>query len=149
MIVVLPIYSNAAHSGSRSRSRSPDRRERSYSPARKRARSRSQSSYNRHSSRRYSRSRSREDYGRRRSRSTSRSRSRERARQYGRSPGQYRSRSPQEYGQAGVDPDTEKFIRTVALKVKDNGEKFEDLLRDRERQNSLFKFLFDTSVRIT
>lgn len=30
--------------------------------------------------------------------------------------------------------------------MKDNGEKFEDLLRERERQNSKFTFLFDTSV---
>ncbi|OCB87417.1 hypothetical protein A7U60_g5557 [Sanghuangporus baumii] len=46
----------------------------------------------------------------------------------------------------GVDPDTEKFIRTVALKVKDNGEKFENLLRDKERQNPKFKFLFDPAT---
>ena len=45
-----------------------------------------------------------------------------------------------------MDPDTEKFIRTVALKVKDNGDKFEDLLRERERQNPKFRFLFDVTV---
>lgn len=45
-----------------------------------------------------------------------------------------------------MDPETEKFIRTVALKVKENGETFEDLLRERERENPKFRFLFDTAV---
>lgn len=141
-----PLYNESAtvaNPDSRSRSGSPGLQDRSHSPARKRFRSRSRSPYGHRRPGRYSRSSSRENYGRRRSRS--RSRSMDRARQ--RSLGRYRSRSPPDYAKTGVDLDMEKFIRTVALKVKDSGDTFEDLLRDRERQNPLFKFLFDTSVR--
>ena len=45
-----------------------------------------------------------------------------------------------------MDPETEKFIRTVALKVKENGDSFEDLLRERERANPKFAFLFNSAV---
>ncbi|KAI5121581.1 hypothetical protein M0805_000760 [Coniferiporia weirii] len=111
--------------------------------------------HDRHRSRSHSRERGRNDSGSRsrshprgykRARSFSRSRSRHRrSRSRHRSP-RRRSDSPRDRNRTGVDPETEKFIRTVALKVKDNGEVFEDLLRERERQNPKFLFLFDPST---
>ncbi|EJD02812.1 uncharacterized protein FOMMEDRAFT_107807 [Fomitiporia mediterranea MF3/22] len=147
-----PAYAIYPGSRSRSRSRSNDRargRSRSYSPDRYRSRSHSRSrgfKRPRSYSRNWSRSRSRARYHKSRSRSRSPSYVRARRDSRSRSRGRHRSYSPTGPGRIGVDPDTEKFIRTVALKVKDNGEKFEDLLRERERQNAKFRFLFDPST---
>ena len=129
----------------RSRSHSRDRRYHSRSRSRSHSRRRHHHS---HRSRSYSRSRSRSrsrDRGYKRRR-YSRSRSYSRSRRYSRSRSPRRRRSGSPVGRTGVDPETEKFIRTVALKVKDNGESFEDLLRERERSNPKFAFLFDTTV---
>ncbi|KLO12290.1 hypothetical protein SCHPADRAFT_875731 [Schizopora paradoxa] len=161
----VPIAAKAAYvsdrhpdSRSRSRSHSPDKRgggkygsRRSRSRSRDRYRSRSRSRGDRHRSRSYSRERERDRKRRRHSPSRSRSRSysRDRRRRSSRSYSpRGRSRSwdgGSRHRDGSVDPDTEKFIRTVALKVKENGEAFEDMLRDRERQNKKFSFLFETS----
>ncbi len=147
-----------AKSRSRSRSRSPDKRSGDkHGPRRKsrsysRSRSRSLGDRDRDRSRSYSRDRNRDR--RRQSRSRSRSYTKGQRRYSSRSYSP-RSRSPRRSRSSdggdnrrrtGVDPEMEKFIRTVALKVKQNGEKFEDMLRERERQNKKFGFLFDLSV---
>lgn len=44
---------------------------------------------------------------------------------------------------AKVAPEQEKFIKTVAGKVKDHGRDFEKMLRDKEKQNPKFGFLFN------
>ncbi|KAL5485377.1 hypothetical protein ACEPAI_8019 [Sanghuangporus weigelae] len=163
-VAAKPAYAVRKDSLSRSPSRSRERdggRSRSYSRERPRYRSRSLSPPRRYKrARSYSRSPSRSRSRRRYYRSRSHSRTRSRSHSYDRSRRRYsrgwsRSRSPSRsrrrssrspLGRTGVDPDTEKFIRTVALKVKDNGEKFENLLRDKERQNPKFKFLFDPAT---
>ncbi|KAL5523605.1 hypothetical protein ACEPAG_7778 [Sanghuangporus baumii] len=156
------VVRKGSHSRSPSRSRERDGgRSRSYSRERPRYRSRSLSPPRRYKrTRSYSRSPSRSRGRRRYYRSRSHSGTRSRSHSYDRSRRRYSrgwspSRSPSRsrrrssrnpLGRTGVDPDTEKFIRTVALKVKDNGEKFENLLRDKERQNPKFKFLFDPAT---
>lgn len=119
METLRPAY-NLSHfspGADRSRSRSPDRR-------------------------RYSRSRSRErSYlsRRRQSRSWSRSRSR--------SPRRRRlSRSPYGRRSSKVDPEAESFICTVANKVREQGQQFEDVLRERESGKPKFAFLWDERV---
>lgn len=42
---------------------------------------------------------------------------------------------------------SESFLVTVARKVRDNGKTFEDILRDKERENHKFAFLRDDKVR--
>jgi U2-associated protein SR140 len=48
-----------------------------------------------------------------------------------------------------VSAEQEKFIKAVASKVKEHGQGFEDVLRDREKENAKFTFLFDAKVRTT
>ncbi|KAH7888538.1 hypothetical protein F5I97DRAFT_711635 [Phlebopus sp. FC_14] len=130
-----PLYVAQRQSRSRSRSRDRDRHgrwcssSRSYSPRR---RSPSRSEERRHRSSRHSRSRSwsrsRSPHGRRRS--------------YSRSP-RRRSRSPtgrhgEEDEAAGV---TDTFIRAVAAEVKGHGPKFEENLKEWERNNAKYSFL--------
>jgi U2-associated protein SR140 len=43
----------------------------------------------------------------------------------------------------------EKFLATVARKVRDNGGAFETVLRERERENERFAFLRDEGVRLS
>jgi len=110
-------------SRSRSRSRSPERKHRSRSRSRDyRSRSRSEDRYRSRRDSSYSRSKSRSHSRSRRYRSRSRSRSR------------------------GVDPVEERFIRMVARKVKEQGQEFEDVLRQREEGKSKFAFLWDSKV---
>ncbi|POW01227.1 hypothetical protein PSTT_12617 [Puccinia striiformis] len=45
-----------------------------------------------------------------------------------------------------IQEDEEKFIRTVAKKVLEHGERFERTLRERERTNPKFKFLIETDT---
>lgn len=52
----------------------------------------------------------------------------------------------QEKWTAKVDADTQKFLRTVAEKVRDRGRGFEDTLRDNEKSNPRFAFLSDQSL---
>jgi U2-associated protein SR140 len=111
----------------RSRSRSHSRNRRRYS------RSRSRDRY-------HSRSRSQErPYHSRRhqSRSWSRSRSPRHRR---------RSRSPYGRHSGHVDSEAQSFIRTVANKVREHGQQFEDVLRDRENGKPKFAFLWDEKV---
>lgn len=42
---------------------------------------------------------------------------------------------------------SDSFLVTVARKVRDNGKTFEDILRDKERENPKFAFLRDDKVR--
>lgn len=112
---------------SRSRSRSRDRQRISRSRSRERYQSRS-------------RSRERSYHSRRRhSRSWSQSRSR--------SPRHHRrSRSPYDRHSGHVDSEAQSFICTVANKVREHGQQFEDVLRDRENGKPKFSFLWDVKV---
>ncbi|KIJ49617.1 hypothetical protein M422DRAFT_225502 [Sphaerobolus stellatus SS14] len=121
----VPIGPKAAYvaDDSRSRSRSPDR---------KRTRSRSRG-YRRSASPAGDRYGSKRDRSYSYSPSGSRSRSRSRKR--------YRSRS-RSFSRE-VDPAEERFIRMVARKVKDQGQDFEEVLRQREQGKVKFAFLWD------
>lgn len=60
-----------------------------------------------------------------------------------------RSRSPQRTRawpqlEDGVD---EPFLVAVAKRVRDNGRQFEEVLKDKERDNARFAFLRDNKVR--
>jgi len=117
---------------SRSRSASPRRRRRSKS----RDRHGDDRSYS--SSRSRSRSRSRDRYHNKKRRSSYRSQSR----------GQYhgsrhRSRSREE---KQLTRDEEDFIELVGAKVRENGRDYEDMLLEREKDNALFRFLFERRV---
>jgi U2-associated protein SR140 len=126
------------------RSRSP-----SPMPERRRSRSRSRS-------RSHSRSRSRDrdrDY-RRNKRSRSRSYSPRRRSRYSRSPrrsyNRYRKRSlsPRDRRGHATDDDevTETYIRTVVSEVKGHGEKYEESLKEMEKDNPRYSFLTDRHV---
>ncbi|KAF9454023.1 hypothetical protein P691DRAFT_529142 [Macrolepiota fuliginosa MF-IS2] len=126
------------HERSRSRSRSRDRR-----------RSRSRDRHHRGSHR--SRSRS-YDQGRDRSRSRSRRRSRSRSRHRypsrSRSPRRRYSRSP--LSRAHTEEEeavTDTFIRAVAAEVKGQDSKYEEALRERERNNPKYAFLIHKNHR--
>ena len=41
----------------------------------------------------------------------------------------------------------EKFLRTVAGKIREHGGDFEEVMRERERENSKFAFFRDEKVR--
>ncbi|KAL7411158.1 hypothetical protein BDY24DRAFT_396804 [Mrakia frigida] len=64
-----------------------------------------------------------------------------RQRSYSRS--RSRSRSPPRKKGPNLQPEIEKFIRTVAGKVKDLGPEFENHLREKEKENPKFQFLKD------
>ncbi|KAI6032917.1 hypothetical protein F5J12DRAFT_797411 [Pisolithus orientalis] len=137
-----PLYIASGRSRSSSRSRSRGRRgsgrstSRSYSPKR---RSRSRSRSGRRSSRR-SRSRS---WSRSRSHSRQRRRSYSRGRNKSRSPRWQSGKSPRRHEEdegAGV---TDTFIRAVAAEVKGHGLKYEENLRQWERENVKYAFLTD------
>lgn len=67
-----------------------------------------------------------------------------RQRSYSRS--RSRSRSPPRKKGPNLQPEIEKFIRTVAGKVKDLGPEFENHLREKEKENPKFQFLKDEMV---
>ena len=117
---------------SRSRSASPRRRRRS----RSRDRHRDDRSYS--SSRSRSPSRSRDRYHDKKRRSSYRSQSRDRHRS-----GRHRSRSREE---KQLTRDEEVFVELVGAKVRENGRDYEDMLLERERDNALFRFLFERRV---
>ena len=48
---------------------------------------------------------------------------------------------------AKVPADQEKFIQAVADKMREHGSGFEDVLREREKENPKFQFLFNKEVR--
>ncbi|KAI0266790.1 hypothetical protein BC834DRAFT_873532 [Gloeopeniophorella convolvens] len=109
--------------------------------------------------RRPSRSRSPDRDRRRDRRSRSRSFSPRREPRYSRSPkrsyGRYDRRSPSPRGRHSpraqlADEDdevTETFVRTVATEVKGHGEKYEDSLREMEKENPRYSFLTDHTHR--
>ncbi|BGO92275.1 hypothetical protein NBRC10512v2_004539 [Rhodotorula toruloides] len=85
-----------------------------------------------------------------RSRSRSRSKSPDDPHEFLRSKHRRSSRSPRPKGtrawpelEEGV---SESFLVTVARKVRDNGKTFEDILRDKERENHKFAFLRDDKL---
>jgi len=45
-----------------------------------------------------------------------------------------------------MDPEDKAFIETVAKRVKNNGKDFERVLRQKERHNTKFSFMFDSNV---
>ena len=116
LIPLLTLVDITSSSNRRSRSRS-----RSYSPPPSNKRSRRSASPNNNNNNRSSRQRS---Y------SSSRS----------------RSRSPPRRQGPHLHPEVEKFIRTVAGKVKDLGPEFENHLREKEKENPKFGFLKDEMV---
>lgn len=120
---VLYLVSNTARyrSTSRSRSRSPDRRRTDQHRL-----SRSPS---------YDRERSP-----RRRRSYSRSRSRSPRR---------RSHSPNRSNVLEDDEVTDTFIRAVAAEVKGHGSKYEQMLKEREKGNSKYRFMLQRDVGYT
>ena len=120
------------HRDSRSRSPSPRRRRQS----RSRDRHKDDRSYS--SSRSRSPSRSRDHYHDKKRRSSYRSQSRDRHRGSRR-----RSRSREE---KQLTRDEEDFIELVGAKVRENGRDYEDMLLERERDNGLFRFLFERRV---
>jgi U2-associated protein SR140 len=114
----------------------------SRSPSRERQRSRSRSPIRQATRRSRSRSSSR-------ARSYSRSRSpRRRHRSYSRSRHGRRSRSGTRRTAAVSDDDdtTDAFIRTVAAEVRGHGDKYEDILREREKNNTRYLFMTDRKV---
>lgn len=117
---------------SRSRSASPRRRRHS----RSRDRHRDDRSYS--SSRSRSPSQSRDRYHEKKRRSSYRSQSRDRHRSSRR-----RSRSREE---KQLTRDEEDFVELVGAKVRENGRDYEDMLLERERDNALFRFLFERRV---
>ncbi len=107
--------------------------------------------------RRRSRSRSRDRDYRRNKRSRSRSYSPRRESRYSRSPRRSfhrykgRSRSPRDHhssrGHATDDEEvTETYIRTVVAEVKGHGEKYEESLKEMEKDNPRYSFLSDRHV---
>src|SRR5580692_1449835 len=105
--------------------------------------------------RRRSRSRSRDR--RRNKRSRSRSYSPRRGSRYSRSPrrsyNRYNKRSPSPRGRHSprvhaTDDDevTDTFIRTVAAEVRGHGEKYEESLKEMEKENPRYTFLTDRHV---
>lgn len=108
------------------------------------------------SPRRRSRSRDRYHHSHRRSRSRSRSphrhsyhRSR-RADSRSLSRYQSRSRSPSRSRLDEEDIVTDGFIRTVASQVRANGPEYETSLKERETNNSKYRFMLDKNVgRVT
>ena len=48
-----------------------------------------------------------------------------------------------------IPPEQAKFIKAVAVRVKDHGKGFEEVLREREKENPKFLFLFNSDVRRT
>ncbi|KAF8578708.1 hypothetical protein K439DRAFT_1527590 [Ramaria rubella] len=112
-----------------------------YGAERSHSRHRSRSSDRRHHSRSRSRSRSqgRTYHSRRQSRSRSRSRRR--------SPNRRRRSRSRDYRSNNVDPEAEIFIRTVANKVRDQGQQFENVLRERENGKAKFLFLWDEKAK--
>ena len=121
---------NRSSSQSRSQSRSRER-QRSRSPARRQYRSSSWERSRSRSPRRrrsYSRSRRHDEFGRR-------------------SPNRYHSRSPQNRGHLEEDEAvTDTFIRAVAGEIKGHDAKFEETLRDREKNNPKFAFILRKDV---
>lgn len=104
-----------------------------------------------------SRSRSRDRDHRRNKRSRSRSYSPRRGSRYSRSPrrsyDRYSRRSPSPRGRhspRGYATDdeevTESFIRTVVAEVKGHGEKYEENLKEMEKDNPRYSFLADRNV---
>lgn len=125
-------------------------REKSRSRSHSRERRTSRSRDHRYKSMRQSRSRS-YDRGKGRSRSRSRRRSRSRTRRYSSSSRSSRrrySRSP--LSRAHTEEEeaiTDTFIRAVAAEVKGQDSKFEDALRERERNNPKYAFLLHKNHR--
>ncbi|WVQ93326.1 hypothetical protein IAU59_000394 [Kwoniella sp. CBS 9459] len=113
---------------SRSRSYSPSR-----SPPRQRKRSRSPS-YSRSPSPRRRRGGSYSSYS-----SDSRSRSRSRT-----PPPKKVAQKDKRF--AHISEEQQKFIATVANRVKDHGKGFEDLLKKKEKENPKFQFLFEEDL---
>lgn len=120
---------------------------RSRSHSRERRRSRSRDHY--HKSSRQSRSRS-YDRGNGKSRSPPRRTSRSRNRRYSsqsRSPRRRYSRSPLSRSHTEEEEAvTDTFIRAVAAEVKGQDSKYEDALRERERNNPKYAFLLHRNV---
>ncbi|KAI6026159.1 hypothetical protein BKA83DRAFT_4239283 [Pisolithus microcarpus] len=137
-----PLYVASGHSRSPSRSRSSGHHGRgrsrswSYSPKR-RSRSRSRSV---HRSGRRSRSRS---WSRSRSHSRQRRRSYSRERHKSRSPRWQLSKSPRRHEEDEGVGVTDTFIRAVAAEVKGHGLKYEENLKEWERENVKYAFLTD------
>ena len=127
------------------RSRSNESRSRSQSRERYRARSRdghhrsSRRSRSPSRDRHHSRSRQRRSYSR--SRRHYRSHSRSRSRSHRR-----RSRSPMH---EDADAVTDTFIRAVAAEIKGHDTKYEETLREFEKNNSKYNFIFHRSVSYT
>lgn len=107
--------------------------------------------------RRRSRSPARMDYGRSSSWGRSRSSSPRRRKSYSRSgghdefgrrsPHRHRSRSPQSRGHLEEDETvTDTFIRAVAGEIKGHDAKYEETLREREKNNPKFAFLLRRDV---
>ncbi|KAI9508225.1 hypothetical protein F5148DRAFT_1198407 [Russula earlei] len=130
----VPIAAKPMYVAQRSRSPSP-------MPERRRSPSRS-------------RSRSRDRDRRRSKRSRSRSYSPRRGSRYSRSPrrsyGRYRRHSPSPRGRRSprghaTDDDevTDTFIRTVVAEVKGHGQKYEESLKEMEKENPRYSFLTD------
>lgn len=127
----------------------PGKEEKSRSPSRNQSRSRSRE-------RRRSRSPARNQYrssswGRSRSRSPRRRRSYSRSRRHDefgrRSPHRHHSRSPQNRGHLEEDEAvTDTFIRAVAGEIKGHDAKFEETLREREKNNPKFAFILRRDV---
>ena len=117
---------------SRSRSASPRRRRRS----RSRDRHKDDRSYS--SSRSRSPSQSRDRYHEKKRQGSYRSQSRNRYHS-----SRHRSRSREE---KQLTRDEEDFIELVGAKVRENGRDYEDMLLEREKDNALFRFLFERRV---
>ncbi|BGP00344.1 U2-associated protein SR140 [Rhodotorula toruloides] len=85
-----------------------------------------------------------------RSRSRSRSKSPDDPHEFLRSKRRRSSRSPRPKGTRGwpelEEGVSESFLVTVARKVRDNGKSFEEILRDKERENPKFAFLRDDKL---
>jgi len=93
-------------------------------------------------------------WGRSRSSSPQRRRSYSRSRRYDesgrRSPHRHHSRSPQNRGHLEEDEAvTDTFIRAVAGEIKGHDAKFEETLREREKNNPKFAFLLRKDVSIS
>lgn len=101
---------------------------------------------NHHSSSKRRKSSYSSDDSRSDSRSRSRSKSRSRSRSRSRSPKWERTRR----NWPALDTlEEDKFLRTIAGKVKEHGEKFELVLREKERDNVKFAFFRDNKVRLS
>jgi U2-associated protein SR140 len=118
-------------------------RSRSPSPMPERRRSRSRSRSRDRDRRRDKRSRSR-SYSPRRGSRYSRSPRRPYDR-YRRSPSPRDRRSPRGHA-TDEDEVMDTFIRTVAVEVKGHGQKYEESLKEMEKENPRYAFLTDRSV---